>query len=311
MAAAASPSPPRQRFPWVNVGFFLATVVTTLFAGTVAGGEPDLEGLLSRGVPFSAAMLGILLSHELGHYLMGRAYGVSSTLPFFVPGPPPVGTFGAVIRIRSLMPSRRAVLDIGAAGPIAGFIVAVPLLLWGLAHSQVQPFPHPTYANTGSLLEVVLARWRHEELVWPGSGTLIFGDSLVSWAAQRLAQSPLPPGYDIVAGPVAQAAIFGLLVTALNLFPIGQLDGGHVLYAWLGRERARAVSRGVSWSLLVLGLLVSWNWLVWWLVTRLVGLGHPPALSEEPLDRPRRVVAAVSLLIFAATFAPVPIRELL
>lgn len=286
-------APPRRRFPWVNAALFLATAATTLVAG---------------GAAFSAAILGILLSHELGHYLMGRAHGVSSTLPYFVPGPPPVGTFGAVIRIRSLMPSRRAVLDIGAAGPVAGFVAAVPLLAWGLLHSEIRPFPDPSFVNTGSIVDMARALWRGEELRWSGAGALYFGDSLVTWAVQRLTVGPLPPGHDVAAHPVAVAAIFGLLVTALNLFPLGQLDGGHVIYAWLGRERALAVSRAVSWTLLALGVLVSLNWLAWWLVTRAVGLRHPPAVSEEPLDPPRRLLALASLALFAATFAPVPIR---
>lgn len=310
MDPAAPPRPPRRRFPWVNVVLFLATVGTTVFAGTFMAGELSLRSLLGQGLPFSAAMIGILLSHELGHYLMARAYGVSSTLPFFVPGPPPVGTFGALIRIRSLMPSRRAVLDIGAAGPITGFLVAVPLLAWGFLHSEVQPLPLPSYVNTGSLLEIAGALLRGEELQWSGSVT-VFGDSLVIWAAQRLTVGVVPLGHDVVVGPVARAALFGLLVTALNLFPLGQLDGGHVLYAWVGRDRARAVSRFVSWALLALGVLVSLNWLVWWMVTRIIGLGHPPALSEESLDPPHQALAIASLLLFAATFMPAPIRQAL
>lgn len=309
MDGTAPPRPPRRRFPWVNVALFLATVVTTVFAGTYMTGELSWPNLWARGVPFSSAIMGILLSHELGHYLMGRAYGVSSTLPYFVPGPPPVGTFGALIRIRSLMPSRRAVLDIGAAGPITGLVVAIPLLVWGLLHSEVRPVPTLSFLNTESLLQVARALLRGEKLVTNGSGAFVFGDSFITWATQRLTTGTPPPGYDVFAHPVAQAALFGLLVTALNLFPLGQLDGGHVLYAWLGRQRARAVSRAVSWALLALGVLVSWNWLVWWLVTRVVGLGHPPALSEEPLDPRRRALAVVSLLLFLATFAPLPLRQ--
>src|SRR5512135_2023744 len=139
---AATPPRPR-RFPWVNVALFLATVVTTTVAGAgqapLAQGGMSLRGLVEAGLPFSCAIVGILLTHEMGHYLMARAWRVETTLPYFVPVPFGVGTFGAVIRIRSLMPSRRAVLEIGAAGPIAGFLVAVPLLAWGLAHSDVRP----------------------------------------------------------------------------------------------------------------------------------------------------------------------------
>src|SRR5512147_904796 len=169
---AASPS--RRRFPWVNVGLFLATVVTTTIAGAIAGaGQAPLaqEGLSVRGVveaglPFSAAIIGILLTHEMGHYLMARAWRVETTLPYFIPAPFGVGTLGAVIRIRSLMPSRRAVLEIGAAGPIAGFLVAVPLLAWGLAHSDVRPVGDLVLStsNAGSPYEMLRALWRGEAL---------------------------------------------------------------------------------------------------------------------------------------------------
>ena len=302
---------PRRRFPWVNAGLFLATLVTTTIAGAGAApaeeGQVGVLGLLAAGLPFSASMVGILLCHELGHYLMGRAYGVSSTLPFFIPGPPPVGTFGALIRIRSPMPSRRAVADIGAAGPLAGLAVCLPLLFWGFAHSEVRPLPGITFANTGSLFEIARALLDGEKLVWDGP-VWAFGDNFFTWLAQRLTVGVPPPGHDVFLHPVGLAAWFGLLVTALNLFPLGQLDGGHVLYAWLGRRSARGVSRAVSYALLALGVFVSLNWLGWWLVTRVVGVGHPPALVEEPLDPGRRALAVASLLLFAATFIPVPIR---
>lgn len=296
---------PTRRLPLRNLLLFLATVVTAVVMPLLP--EVTAERVAHDGIPYAAALVGILLCHELGHYLMARAYGVSTTLPYFIPGPPPVGTFGAVIRMRSPMPSRGAVLDIGAAGPIAGLAVALPLLAWGLAHSEVRPLRDVVFANTGSLLDVARAWMRGEALVWEGP-VLSFGDSLLTWLLGRLTVGALPPGHDVFLHPVGLAAWFGLLVTTLNLFPMGQLDGGHVLYAWLGRARARAVSRGVSLGLLALGVLVSWNWLVWWLLTRLVGLGHPPALVEEPLGPGRKAVAVLSLVLFAATFVPMPVR---
>jgi membrane-associated protease RseP (regulator of RpoE activity) len=314
MDGTTPPRPPRRRFPWVNVALFLATVATTTVAGAGQAPLPQggltVRGVVEAGLPFSAAVIGILLSHEMGHYLMARAWRVETTLPYFVPAPFGVGTFGAVIRIRSLMPSRRAVLEIGAAGPIAGFLVAVPLLAWGLAHSDVRPVGDLVLStsNAGSPYELLRALWRGEAL-HAGRGDLqLMGDSLVTWLMGRLVSGAPPPGYDIFLHPVAFAAWLGLFVTTLNLIPIGQLDGGHVLYALLGGRRAEAASRLVSWGLLLAGFFLSWNWLVWWLVSRtLVGLRHPPAVAEEPLSAGSRALAVASLLLFAATFIPVPI----
>ncbi len=314
-----APAPARTRFPTLNVVLFLATAGTTLVSGWsmvgphVAGlGLPEALFTIARaGLPFAAALLGILFAHEMGHYVLARRYGVDATLPFFIPAPLiGVGTFGAVIRIRSRMPTLRAVLDIGAAGPIAGFLVAVPLLLWGYAHSTVMTAP--VTVTTESPLRWLLG-WLGLLDAVPGGGgeqVFVYGESLVTLAARALTHPDLPAGADLVVHPVAHAAWFGMLVTALNLFPMGQLDGGHVIYALLGRARARRISRAVSFTLLALGLLVSVTWMFWWLVTRfVVGYGHPPAVVEEPLTPGRRVLAIASLVLFAVTFTPIPIRE--
>jgi membrane-associated protease RseP (regulator of RpoE activity) len=246
----------------------------------------------------------------MGHYLMARAYDVDSTLPFFIPVPFGVGTFGAVIRIRSAMPSRQAVFDIGAAGPFAGFAVALPLYVWGLAQSRVHALGDLALdvSNTGSPLAMLRA-WLAGEPLRAGEGPVqIMGDSLVTWAAGRLVHGHLPANADVLLHPVAFAAWIGLFITTLNLIPIGQLDGGHVTYALLGRRRALAFSRLVSWGLLACGLLLSWNWLLWFVVARVfVGPRHPPALTEEPLDPGRRLLAYAALALFAATFIPVPV----
>ncbi len=316
------PAPGRQRGPLTNVLLFAATWATTLVAGAQATSlfaRPG-GGLLSRiaadpgavalaGLPFAASIIGILLCHEMGHYLLARGYGVDSTLPFFIPMPVgPVGTFGAVIRIRSAMPSRRAVLDIGAAGPFAGFAVALPLLAWGIAHSEVRAMGDAllTPSNYGSPFALARALLAGEPL--QGSGVQLFGDSFVTWGVQRLILGKLAAGTDVILHPVAFAAWIGLFVTTLNLLPIGQLDGGHVTYALLGHRRARAFSRWSSRGLLACGLFLSWNWLLWWAVTRfLVGFGHPPAVVEQPLGPGRKAFAIASLLLFAATFIPVPV----
>jgi membrane-associated protease RseP (regulator of RpoE activity) len=300
------------RVPYLNIFLFLATVATTLAAGARETGLHGPEGLgtvVVAGLPFASALIGILFCHEMGHYLLARAYGVDSSLPFFIPVPVGnVGTFGAVIRIRSTIPTRTAVLDIGSAGPFAGFVVALPLLAWGIAHSEVRPIGYAwTASSTGmSALAWVTARVTTGE--WPvGAGAPFFGDSLITWAMQRLVLGKLPPGTDVFLHPVASAAWFGMLVTALNLFPIGQLDGGHVTYALLGRRFARRLSRLVSWALLGCALFVSWTWLPWWALTRLlVGFGHPPAMYDAPVSPGRRVLAVLALALFAGTFIPVP-----
>jgi membrane-associated protease RseP (regulator of RpoE activity) len=299
------------RIPFLHVGLFLATVVTTVTLGGLphATESHPVASILAGGVPFSAALLSILLAHEMGHYLMARTWRVDSTLPFFIPVPFGVGTFGAVIRIRSAIPSRRAVLDIGAAGPIAGFVVALPLYAWGIAHSEVRAFGDLVLerSNVDSPLAIARALLAGEPLRWM-SGHQVFGDSLATWAVTRLVHGPLPPFHDVLVHPVALAAWIGLFITTLNLIPVGQLDGGHVTYALLGGRRAQALSRLVSWLLLAFGLVFSWNWLVWFAIARFfVGLRHPPAGDEAPLDPPRRRVALASLVLFAVTFIPVPV----
>jgi membrane-associated protease RseP (regulator of RpoE activity) len=309
------------RIPYLNLVLFFATVLTTLVAGAqqsalrlpaTGGGLASVlaaaGAIAVAGLPFATALIGILLCHEMGHYLLARAHRVDSTLPFFIPVPVgPIGTFGAIIRIRSALPSRRATLDIGAAGPFAGFLVALPLLAWGIAHSEVRAVGDVVLerANTGAI--AIVRGWLASD--HPGlSGMQSFGDSFVTWGVQRLVLGKLPPGTDVFLHPVAFAAWIGLFVTTLNLIPLGQLDGGHVTYALLGRRRARAFSRVVSWGLLLAGLFLCWNWLLWWGVTRfLVGYDHPPALEELPLDKGRQALALLALLLFAATFIPVPV----
>lgn len=293
------------RGPWLNAALFLATVITTLDAGRelVAPG-----GRLVEGWPYAAALLAILGAHEFGHYALARWHRVDSSLPYFLPVPFGVGTFGAVMRMRESPPSRRATLDIGVAGPLAGFAVALPLLLWGVAHSSVIDATGLARAGLDSPWHLFLA-WREGRLgEGPPPGAVQFmGDSLVTWGAQQLFFADLPPGKDLLLHPVAFAAWLGMLVTTLNLVPIGQLDGGHLTYALLGRARAERLSRLVSFGLLGCGLFLSWNWLVWWLLTRwAVGVRHPQAWDERPLDGWRLAVALLGLALFALTFVPVP-----
>lgn len=301
----------KKPFPTVNVFLFLATVVTTLLAGGLYSNEvrqaENVLDLLLLGFPFSASLLSILVTHEMGHYLLARRHKVAASLPYFLPVPVgPVGTFGAFIKIRSALPSRDAVLDIGAAGPIAGFLVAVPLLFWGFSGATVE-LSVPTSQNAAlqSPASLVWALLRGEDLALAETRMQVMGDSMLTWAAAHLTHD-LPEGADLRLGPVGAAAWIGLYVTTLNLLPVGQLDGGHVVYALFG-ERAERVSRAAAWGILGFGLLASWSWLLWWLLVRLVvGVRHPPAVSSAPLSPARRVAAIASLAIFAATFIPVP-----
>lgn len=304
---------PRRSPATLHVALFLATVGTTLWAGyqlsPLAARAPTLPNVVEGGLPFAASLVAILFCHEMGHYLVARRHGVTATLPYFIPVPFGAGTLGAVIRMRSQIPSRRAALDIAAAGPIAGFVVALPLLLWGLAHSELRAVTEsPVGSALASPYALVRALLAGRPLLAGEPGAQFFGDSLITTAAAKLVHGTLPPGTDLVLHPVAFAAWLGLLITTLNLVPLGQLDGGHVMYALLGRRGAHAASRLVSWGLLAAGLFLSWNWVVWWALTRFViGLRHPPSIVEEPLDPARAALAVLSLALFALTFVPVPV----
>jgi membrane-associated protease RseP (regulator of RpoE activity) len=247
----------------------------------------------------------------MGHFVTARRHGVDATWPYFIPIPFGVGTLGAVIKMRSPIPTRRAALDIGASGPLAGFVVAIPILLWGLAHSEVH-----TAAELGATQPFAPAPlamfWRllHGESALPaGSALMVFGDSLVMRGAQRLVLGGLPAGSEVLIHPVGLAAWVGLLVTTLNLIPIGQLDGGHVAYALLGARRARRIGQATSWALLAAGLALTWTWLLWWAITRwVIGFRHPPPLVEEPrVGLGRTLVALAALAVLVGTFVPVPV----
>jgi membrane-associated protease RseP (regulator of RpoE activity) len=306
---------PRSPFPTANVLLFLATLATTLWMGfeLSPARSPDLtlSNVVRGGFPFAASLVAILFTHEMGHYVLARRYGVRATLPYFIPVPFGAGTLGAVIRMRSPIPSRRATLDIGAAGPLAGLAVAVPLLLLGLSLSEVREAGHAAITSASPLQSpyaLVRALLAHQPIRDAAGGGELFGDSAITWAAGRLVFGALPPGHDVYLHPVALAAWLGLLVTTLNLVPLGQLDGGHVVYALAGRRRARLVGRIVSAGLLAAGIFFTWSWLLWWALTRFaIGVGHPPALVEEPLGPGRKAIAWLSLALFFLTFVPVPV----
>jgi hypothetical protein len=281
---------------WVHALLFGATILTTLYVGAgMAQARPpdDLWWPLFHfweGWPFSLSLLSILLAHEFGHYFTGRYYRVPVSLPYFIPVPLPeflgnvLGTMGAWIRMKAPVTNRRVMLDIGAAGPIAGFVVAIPVLILGLSLSQIEPLPlDKAYSMEGNSLIYLLVKYA------------IFGRWLPSG------------GVDVFIHPVAFAGWVGLLVTSLNLLPVGQLDGGHVLYSLLG-DRAQRFTWPIILVLVLLGLVAWPGWFVWAFLVFLFGQGHPGPLDGiTRLDMRRKVVAVAVLLVFVLTFTPVPL----
>lgn len=271
-----------ERVPYVNIVLLLMTAATTLVAGALQQGvDPIAEpGRLWEGLPFSVTLLFILGSHEFGHYFVSRRHGVEVTLPYFIPAPSFIGTFGAFIKMKSPIMDRRVLLDIGAAGPIAGMIAAVPVVVAGLIVSEVRP--------------------------GAAEGGIELGTSLLFAFLNWVVHGYIPDEANIILHPVAFSGWIGLLVTSLNLLPVGQLDGGHVAYAILGR-RQRKVAAAVIALLFVLGVIGWSGWLIWVALLVLLGIYHPPVVYEwVTLDRKRRVVGWMTLALFVATFTPVP-----
>src|SRR5271155_681544 len=295
---------PRRRPIWTPLILFLLTVISTLAVGAefsisysqnrepFSGDENPFvtmarpfqhPELLALGVPFSFTLLGILLAHELGHYFTCRKYGIDVTYPYFIPAPTILGTFGAFIRVRSPIPTRKALFDVGLSGPVVGFVFAVPALIFAIANSKIVPgmaFTDPTGLRFGNppLVQLLIAMLRPHT----------------------------PPG-DILLHPVGRAAWVGLFVTALNLLPAWQLDGGHILFSLAGQSHLR-ISIAVSVVLLAMGRLdplwYAWGGLLLGLTLR---FRHPPVYDNwTPLDRARRRWAVVALAMFVLCFTPWP-----
>jgi membrane-associated protease RseP (regulator of RpoE activity) len=268
---------------------FLLTCLTTLLTGSYQeGGDPFSHPQdLVRGIPFAFTLMLILFVHEMGHYVTSQVYGVKTSLPYFIPGPwPPyglLGTFGAFIKIKSPILQKKALLDIGAAGPFAGFGVAIVAICIGLYSSRIVRID-----ETASLLQL--------------------GDSLIfSLLAHLMAKSPAE-GFDLALNSVAFAGWIGLFVTSLNLLPIGQLDGGHIAYALLGKKQ-KYVSITMIVALIVLGRMGWEGWYVWAAMAVILGVRHPPTFDEDiPLDFKHRLLGVASVILFIITFMPTPIR---
>jgi membrane-associated protease RseP (regulator of RpoE activity) len=307
--SGGSPTPVRWFLP---AALFVATVASVWYTGAAyeasgRGLEEPLDALV-HGWRYAVPLLAILLCHEFGHYVAARLHGVDASLPFFIPAPliSAFGTMGAVIRMRGRIRSRDALLDIGAAGPLAGLAVALPVLVVGLATSKVE-------RSTGFVIQE--------------------GQSLLYLALKRAVIGPMPEGWDVQLNAVAFAGWVGLFVTALNLLPIGQLDGGHIAYALLGPRQNRVsraahlgllgifllnvwwfvapvVRGGLSGDHLVMGIGNSVFWLFWFVllmgVRRASGGGDHPPTDAGPLSPTRRVIAVLSLVFFVLLFMPTP-----
>ncbi|HYA26776.1 MAG TPA: site-2 protease family protein [Thermodesulfovibrionales bacterium] len=278
-----------RKFPYLHLLLFVLTFFSTLVVG--AGyysvnifKEPS--GIY-KGLPFSLTLMGILMSHELSHYLASRKHDTKATLPYFLPAPPiisPIGTFGAFIKMKSPIVTRRALIDIGASGPIMGFVLSVIASAIGLSYSTVTP----ASAIRGGI-------------------NLSLGDSILFSFLTRMALGTLPESYEVVLHPVAIAGWFGLFVTSLNLIPIGQLDGGHIAYAFL-KDRHKKVSLFLVGILMVLGLLFWPGWAMWGALMLALGLNHPPVVYwEVPLDLKRKLIGILAFIIFVITFIPLPL----
>ncbi len=280
--------------PWINAVLFLLTLLSVVFIGALnEGGQPLIRPAdLLLGLPFAGTLLGILTAHELSHYFVGRRYGSPVSLPYFIPLPLNIlGTMGAVITQKGPMRSRKALFDIGIAGPIGGLVVAIPLLFVGLLLSDVQPLPqNQAYYLEGNSLLYFLAKW------------IVFGRSLPAG------------GMDVMLHPVAFAAWAGLMVTALNLFPVGQFDGGHVTYAMFGRTAwtiARVfVGMMITWGIILnfMGNEAGWTWVVWGGLGFLMGVRHPAPLNDvTPLDSARHWIGWGVVVLFILTLVPIPL----
>lgn len=286
--------PPRSR-PGLHLALLAATTLSAAYAGGAfwLGMLSDWSDLfdpaliartIAAGLPYAFWVLLILGAHEMGHYLACRRYGIPATLPFFIPGPPPLGSFGAVIRIRGAIPDRKALFDVAAAGPLAGFAIALPLLLWGFFTAEQLPGP-------------------------PGGDGTYLGPPVVLSLVRRFV---VDPG-SIQVGSAFGAGWVGMLVTSLNLFPVGQLDGGHAAYAVSRRLHAllARLTLGVMFALVLYHVFVIRQapaYLVWFAVLLWMRDRHPRLRDEtSPLGPGRKIVALLLLLIFLLSFIPIPL----
>ena len=305
--APEHPSPSQSpRGEWLlPLALFLLTLLTTFAVGSRLArnfheGRPAFSiqrdwnpfaglwgdpSLLLLGLPFAVTLLGVLLAHELGHFFTCRHYRIDASYPYFIPAPTMLGTMGAFIRIRSAIVTRRALFDVGISGPLVGFALALPVLVYGIAHSKVIPAMH-------------------------SGGAVYLGNPPLVLLLEGLFFPGISPA-NIYLHPIARAGWVGLFATALNLLPVGQLDGGHILYSVWGK-RHRAISLAVALALIAVGVIPGmWQgWTLWGLLLLVLGLRHPSVMDPAPLGAARRGMAGVALLLLLLCFTPVPFEVL-
>ena len=276
-----------KKIPWLHIVLFIATFLSTLAVGALQ--VQPIENItkdpskILKGLPFSLTLMLILLCHELSHYIASKKHHIKATLPYFIPAPTLIGTMGAFIKMKSPITTRMALIDIGASGPIAGFIISLIATLIGLPLSQV-----------------ILTKGI--------KGSLALGDSLLFSLLSRLILGEIPDSYDVLLHPIAFAGWIGFFVTALNLIPVGQLDGGHIAYAIMGEKHIH-ISKVLVPVLIVLGFFLWEGWIIWGVLLLILGLRHPPVLYwETPLDKNRRAIGWITAIIFIITFIPMPFK---
>jgi membrane-associated protease RseP (regulator of RpoE activity) len=269
--------------PLLHLTLFILSLITTLGAGAY---QLDINLIdeplrIMEGLPFAGTLMGILLVHEMAHYFVSKKNSVSASLPYFIPAPTFIGTMGAFIKMKSPIVTRKALIDIGASGPIAGFIVSIVACIVGLEMSFIAPATH-------------------------AEDSIIRGDSLLFYALSTLILGVVPANSEIVLHPIAFAGWIGLFVTSLNLIPVGQLDGGHIAYAFMG-ERHKALSALLVAAIFAMGIFFWEGWILWAVILIILKIKHPPVYYwERPLDTMRLMAGIISLIIFIITFIPAP-----
>lgn len=292
---------PNRRI-WLNIILFIATLFSTFFVGItwslsfkyadVFSQSPQIDlnvkifedpQIISLSIVYAIVLIGILLGHELGHFLACQYYKIDATLPYFIPAPTLIGTLGAFIKIKSPITRKQQLFDIGIAGPLVGFILSVPTLIYGLSLSRAVP-------------------------AIPREESLIFGEPLILKIVGSMIFKNIPPDFDVILHPVAFAGWVGIFVTALNLFPIGQLDGGHISYALLG-PKSRNLAKLFLGIFIFMGIFIWIGWFIWVFIIFLMGLRHPRVIDEEtPLSPRRKFLGFVVFIIFILSFIPDPIK---
>lgn len=264
---------------------FFLTILSTLIAGALQQGINIIKEpfRIWEGYPFSVSIMTILLGHEMGHYFASKVHRTKATLPYFIPAPSIIGTFGAFIKMKSPILTRKALIDIGATGPLVGFILSLIACLIGLKMSNI-------VSLSGQ------------------DNLFMLGDSILFSILVKITIGEVPSGQDVLLHSVAFAGWIGLFVTSMNLLPIGQLDGGHIAYALFGKWHFY-ISRFILLSVAVVGVIYWYGWLIWTVLLLFLGVDHPPIMIwESRLDSGRKVIGILSFIIFLLTFTPVPFK---